>query len=198
MATHLQKIYSDIAHHYEIVNHLFTMGLDIVWRGLATRIIKRLGLNGLWLDVCSGTGEMAGLLHNIAENGTQIIAADFSPEMLRESKKKDFAGAIDYALADAQHLPFKDNSLDLITISFATRNLNKTRGQLAETFSEFRRVVNSCAKVGHFWTSRDMNMNTTDYITTLRLDMKTEMSLDQLCPVPLPGGLRTACPTWSN
>ncbi len=59
-------------------------------------------------------------------------------------------------------------------------------------------VANSCAEVGHFWTPRDMGLNTSDSMMILRLVMESKMSLDQLCPVPLLGGLGTECPTLSN
>ncbi len=60
------------------------------------------------------------------------------------------------------------------------------------------RVAGSCRKVGPLWTFRDMDLNTSDPSLILRLDVESETSLNQLCPLPLVGGLRTACSTSSN
>ena len=43
--------------------------------------------------------------------------------------------------AEAKRLPFPDDSFDLVTISFATRNLNIDRPRMLEALREFRRVL---------------------------------------------------------
>ncbi|KKM70859.1 hypothetical protein LCGC14_1436460, partial [marine sediment metagenome] len=51
----IQRIFSEVPHTYELVNHVLTFGLDILWRRKAVRI-GTVGGGGRWLDVCSGTG----------------------------------------------------------------------------------------------------------------------------------------------
>jgi len=54
----VQQIFSQIVPTYELINHLLTWGLDIHWRRRAARLAgSRQG--SCWLDICTGTGEMA-------------------------------------------------------------------------------------------------------------------------------------------
>jgi len=61
--------------------------------------------------------------------------------MLVEATKKPEAERIHFAVSDVRVLPFPDRSLDLITISFATRNINLSQDILVQTFAEFHRVL---------------------------------------------------------
>ena len=94
-----------------------------------------------WLDVCSGTGETAVYLSRLAGEKTTVVAADFSISMLREATKKPEAAPIRFTLADASALPFRDETFDLVTISFATRNINISRNALIQYLREFHRVL---------------------------------------------------------
>jgi len=136
----IQKLFSDVPRTYERVNHILTFGLDILWR----RRTARMGAEGggrRWLDVCSGTGETAFLLRSLASPETQIVLADFSLPMLGLAKEKRDSSSLAFTVSDAKALPFPDNCLDLITISFATRNLNVTKDHLLLSFKEFYRVL---------------------------------------------------------
>ena len=136
----IQKIFSEVPARYELINHLLTFGMDIYCRRKAVALAVRDG-GEVWLDICSGTGETASYLRNYANNGTAVIAADFSLPMLTLARKKPNADRISFVLTDAANLPFCNNSLDMITVSFATRNLNTNREILTNTFREFHRVL---------------------------------------------------------
>ncbi len=136
----VQKIYTDIAKTYELVNHILTLGLDIHWRKKAARIAAKNG-GTLWLDVCSGTGEMAQILSDFADDDVHIFAIDFSFPMLKKAMQKTFTQNLVPTLADAGILPFRDESFDLVTISFATRNLNLRKEILESYLGEFNRVL---------------------------------------------------------
>lgn len=140
MRTGVQKIYSEVADHYEFINHLLTFGLDMRWRKKAAR--EAAGINGTyWLDVCSGTGEMAENLLLQADHSVKIISVDFSYPMLIRAKKKAASGCISFALAEASALPFPKETFDLISISFATRNINQREDILMANLKEFHRVL---------------------------------------------------------
>jgi len=136
----VQKIYKEVAKTYELVNHVLTLGLDIRWRKKAARIAARKG-GTLWLDVCSGTGEMAQNLSILADDGVDVCAVDFSYPMLKKAIEKRNAPNLSPIIAEAGILPFPDMSFDLVTISFATRNLNPRREILESYLEEFSRVL---------------------------------------------------------
>lgn len=142
----VQKIYTEVARTYELVNHVLTLGLDIRWRKKAARFAAQKG-GILWLDVCSGTGEMAQNLSVLADENVKIFAVDFSFPMLKKVTEKGNTSNLFPVIAEAGVLPFPDESFDLLTISFATRNLNPRREILESYMEEFSRILKPG---GHF------------------------------------------------
>ncbi len=136
----IQKIFAEVPKTYELVNHVLTMGFDILWRKKAVNIAIRQG-GTHWLDVCTGTGETANYLAEHADSAIKVYATDFSLPMLAEARKKPNGGRIQLSLSDINKLPFPDNTFDLITISFATRNINTNREALENSFREFHRIL---------------------------------------------------------
>ncbi len=150
----LREIFAGLASTYERVNHVLTLGLDVPWRRRAARIAAR-GGGPRWLDVCSGTGDMARHLRRWAEPGTRIVALDFCRPMLARSAGRPAGEAVfDFVLADAALLPFPDASFDLLTVAFATRNLNLSRAGLTGTFREFLRVLKPGGRFVNLETSQ--------------------------------------------
>ncbi len=149
----IRAFYQDIARTYEVVNHVLTLGLDVVWRRKAARWAAE-GGGGAWLDVCSGTGEMAVHLRGFAPPGTRICASDFSREMLAIARSKPEAAGIEFVEADVTRLPFRDASFDLVTISFAVRNIAVTPEHFRDALREFRRVLKPGGRYASVETSR--------------------------------------------
>ena len=142
----VQKIYTEVAKTYEMVNHVLTLGFDILWRKKAARIAARKG-GTLWLDVCSGTGEMAQYLSVLSGEDVKIFAVDFSYSMLKKTMEKRASLNLIPVIAEAGVLPFPDESFELLTISFATRNLNPRKEILESYMEEFSRILKPG---GHF------------------------------------------------
>ena len=134
------KIFSEVAHQYELVNHVLTFGLDIPWRKRAAQIAAA-GGGTLWLEVCSGTGDMAVNMSKHATPGTKIVVSDFSLPMLIKAKTKDELDGTTLSLADSLQLPFPDDTFDMVVISFATRNITPTRDRLVSFLQEFHRIL---------------------------------------------------------
>jgi demethylmenaquinone methyltransferase/2-methoxy-6-polyprenyl-1,4-benzoquinol methylase len=140
MSKGLLRIFSEIATQYELVNHILTFGLDIPWRKKASQIAAA-GGGLLWLEVCSGTGEMAVNLQMLAKPGTRIVLSDFSFPMVSKARSKSELQKASISLADSGKLPFFDNIFDLVVISFATRNITGNRARLMTFLKEFNRVL---------------------------------------------------------
>jgi demethylmenaquinone methyltransferase/2-methoxy-6-polyprenyl-1,4-benzoquinol methylase len=141
MLPDLRDIFGGLAATYERVNHALTLGLDVSWRRRAARAAAR-GGGSMWLDVCSGTGDMARSLRRRALPGTRIVALDFCRPMLDLSAARPPAeGGFEFVLADAARLPFPDAAFDLVTVAFATRNLNLSPAALTAAFREFHRAL---------------------------------------------------------
>ncbi|MDI6807608.1 MAG: ubiquinone/menaquinone biosynthesis methyltransferase [Candidatus Eisenbacteria bacterium] len=163
----MKKIFSEVTDTYELVNHVLTLGLDASWRRKAARLgaadgglrkkAARAGAaeaGARCLDVCTGTGEMAGYLSCLGDGTAKVVSVDFSPEMLRRALRKSEAMRISFALAEAGTLPFPDKTFDLVTISFATRNINTSRENLIDRFREFHRVLKPGGRFVNLETSQ--------------------------------------------
>ncbi len=136
----VQLIYSEVAETYELVNHVLTFGFDIQWRKFtAQRAAKMKGRK--ILDVCCGTGEMAFSLSKAAVENIEIYLVDFSFPMLDKARQRKYMSYTSFILAEANELPYKDNTFDLITISFAIRNLNMRKDILLVHLEEFYRIL---------------------------------------------------------
>ena len=124
MSNIVKKIFAEVPRTYDLINRLLTFGLDTKWRRKAAKIASIEG--GMkWIDVCSGTGEMAIALLRRAQNGTSIYVSDFS---------------------------------DLVTISFATRNINSKRTHLNECLLEINRVLKPGGRFINLETSQPASM----------------------------------------
>jgi demethylmenaquinone methyltransferase / 2-methoxy-6-polyprenyl-1,4-benzoquinol methylase len=139
-AQYVNRMFGQIAPHYDLMNRLMTFGLDQGWRKV---VVKEANppLGGSALDVATGTGDIAlELAKKIGADGN-VIASDFSVEMMRpgpaKAKKHGYQNTVYFMGADALNLPFADNSFDCVTTGFAMRNVT----DIEQAFREMCRVV---------------------------------------------------------
>ncbi len=128
-ATSVQKMFGKISRNYDLMNRIMTAGQDKAWRREVIRLAK-LEENGSLLDLGAGTGDLAreALKQNPA---SRVLAADFTLEMMRAGKKH---GTLDWAAADALHLPFSDARFDAIVSGFLMRNVTDVPRALQEQY----------------------------------------------------------------
>jgi demethylmenaquinone methyltransferase / 2-methoxy-6-polyprenyl-1,4-benzoquinol methylase len=124
----VQRMFADIAHRYDFLNHFLSASVDRHWRRLASARLKDLapsGSSGSYLDLCSGTGDLALEVHRRLHS--PVVASDFCHPMLSQARQKIHNAGLESSLrtveADALALPFLDSSFDGITIAFGLRNL---------------------------------------------------------------------------
>ncbi|HCC47913.1 MAG TPA: dimethylmenaquinone methyltransferase [Elusimicrobia bacterium] len=132
--------YDGIYLFYGAANSFLTFGLDLYWRRRAAGLALRLAPGARTaLDACCGTGDFTLALKKKFGPGLLLAGADLSEAMLSSARAR-LPGA-KFTAAAAGELPFPDGSFDLVTISFATRNLNIDREKLLAALREFRRVL---------------------------------------------------------
>ncbi len=135
----VRHIFSSIAPAYDRFNRLSSLGIDRYWRW---RAVSLAGLtpDSEVVDLAAGTGDLTLAL---ARQGrpARVLSTDFVPEMLEVGRGKaaayDGPTAIDFAVVDAQDLPFDDACVDVVTAAFGVRNLPDR----AANFREVLRVL---------------------------------------------------------
>jgi demethylmenaquinone methyltransferase / 2-methoxy-6-polyprenyl-1,4-benzoquinol methylase len=131
----IRRMFNAIAPSYDLLNHLLSLNIDRYWRRRATRIAPPEG-DGPILDLCTGTGDLALAYDRVAKGRVPIVGADFCHEMLVRAEAKALrrgaAARIRFLEADAQHLPFPDDSFQITTVAFGLRNISDTDRGIAE------------------------------------------------------------------
>lgn len=128
-AKYVQNMFTRIAGRYDLMNRLMTGGQDIRWR---KRVIQlaRLDNNASLLDLGTGTGDLArDALSQFPQ--AQIIAADFTLEMMRVGQK---TSPLNFSTADALKLPFNDSSFNAVVSGFLMRNVIDLNQALKEQY----------------------------------------------------------------
>jgi demethylmenaquinone methyltransferase/2-methoxy-6-polyprenyl-1,4-benzoquinol methylase len=122
----VSKMFDDVAHRYDFLNDLLSLGRTKAWRKVVTAIIApKPGLR--ILDIAAGTGSSSAPL---VAKGADLIALDFSEGMLAAGRKRH--KKIKFQQGDALKLPFAENYFDVTTISFGLRNTSDTTVALKE------------------------------------------------------------------
>jgi len=129
---------------YDLVNRLFTWGLDERWRRQAARECLK-GQPEQMLDLCCGTADLALRLAGMSSSSTRILGIDFSLPMLKiageKAKHSGMSDRIALIHGDTASLPFADGQFDCIGISFAFRNLTYKNPKALRYLAEVLRVL---------------------------------------------------------
>jgi demethylmenaquinone methyltransferase/2-methoxy-6-polyprenyl-1,4-benzoquinol methylase len=140
---YVQRIFSEIAPRYDLLNHLLSFNIDRRWRRLA---IASLGWErkprGTYVDLCAGTLDVSAQLAHQPGFAGQVIGADFAEPMLRMGKSKDSSNTVAPVVADALNLPVADGSMSGAIVAFGIRNVVDLDAGLREV----RRVLEPGAR----------------------------------------------------
>lgn len=125
-AERVRSVFASVAGKYDVMNDLMSFGVHRLWKQFT------LSLTGLRpgqhaLDVAGGTGDLAlGLLRQVGKTG-RVVLSDINPSMLAVGRDRlvdrGHVSNIECLVADAEKLPFEDNSFDCVTIGFGLRNV---------------------------------------------------------------------------
>jgi len=139
------NLFSSIPDHYDNMNRVMSLGLDMKWRKKSIRLAN-FKKDGLLLDLATGTGDMIVAAKKFLPEA-KIFGLDFCEPLMRLAQEK-VNGRFDHQQVnwiqgDAMELPFEDNSLVGAFTAFALRNVISVK----QLFAELYRVIRPGGKV---------------------------------------------------
>ncbi len=138
------RMFNSISRRYDFLNHFLSLGIDIIWRKKAIRLLRESAPKRI-LDVATGTGDFA--IEALTLNPEYIIGVDISDGMLDVGRKKlrdrQLDNRIELRQGDSEKLPFADNFFDAVIVAFGVRNFENLQLGL----SEMLRVVKPGGRV---------------------------------------------------
>jgi demethylmenaquinone methyltransferase/2-methoxy-6-polyprenyl-1,4-benzoquinol methylase len=130
-----QRMFDAIAHRYDLMNRLISLGLDHGWRRRALDQLEPKP-GGRYLDVGTGTGDLVCAILDRCP-GAQVVGLDPAGAMLAYARRKAHhhvsSGRASFVRGDGLCLPGRDNSCDGIISAFCLRNMERREAALAET-----------------------------------------------------------------
>jgi demethylmenaquinone methyltransferase / 2-methoxy-6-polyprenyl-1,4-benzoquinol methylase len=143
-AATVRGMFGAIAPRYDLLNHLLSLNLDRRWRRLAVdRLLGGGAAEGVYLDACAGTLDLAVELAERPAFRGRVVACDFAFPMLASGVSKVERLPVDAVCGDALSLPLADHSLAGATVGFGVRNL----ASLGAGLAELARVLRPGAKL---------------------------------------------------
>src|SRR3990172_2082590 len=131
----VRRMFAEISRRYDLLNHVLSLGIDRSWRRRTVRLASPED-EGLILDVCCGTCDLAISYWRAGRGRVRVVGADFCRPMLEVAARKvaRAGAAANVALieADAQRLPFPDGTFAIVSVAFGLRNISDTELGLRE------------------------------------------------------------------
>ena len=119
----VERMFDNIAHAYDKLNHTLSLGIDRSWRRKAIAWLRPFHPQRM-MDVATGTGDFA-ISEGMMNVGREKV------------KKEGLSDKISFAREDCTSLSFADNDFDAITVAFGIRNFE----DLDKGLSEMCRVL---------------------------------------------------------
>jgi demethylmenaquinone methyltransferase/2-methoxy-6-polyprenyl-1,4-benzoquinol methylase len=138
----IRQVFKLVASRYDLMNDFMSFGVHRIWKRMFVNQINFKSTD-IIVDLAGGTGDIARKLSSklssqLSKKGGSIIIVDPGVEMMLvgrdNNKPSDDNSAIQYLAATGESLPFADNSIDIITISFGIRNMTRMSDALKEIY----------------------------------------------------------------
>jgi len=125
-ADRVAGVFHSVAAKYDLMNDLMSGGIHRIWKKFTIEL-SGVRPGDTVLDIAGGTGDLSAKFARLVGPKGNVVLADINDSMLKVGRDKltdkGIVGNVQFAQADAQYLPFPDNSFDCITIAFGLRNV---------------------------------------------------------------------------
>jgi len=130
-------VFDSVASKYDVMNDVMSFGIHRLWKKITLRHtgLKK-GQHAL--DVAGGTGDLTIEMSKQVGPDGEVIISDINAAMLEQGRRRmmdrGIAGNVKFVEANAEDLPFEDNSFDCVTIAFGLRNVTNQDKALASMY----------------------------------------------------------------
>lgn len=135
------EMFDNIAHSYDALNHVFSLGIDVLWRKKSINMLKEIKPKRL-MDVATGTGDFAIEAQRMGLGAEEIVGVDISEGMLdigrKKVIKKGYSDTITLKYGDSENLPFEDNYFDAYAVAFGVRNFENLENGMKDMLRVLR------------------------------------------------------------
>lgn len=119
-------VFHSVADNYDLMNDLMSAGIHRLWKH-TTIEMSGVRKGHKVLDIAGGTGDLAAKFSKIVGSEGSVVLADINESMLKVGRDRlidrGITENVTFSQADAQYLPFPDNTFNVITIAFGLRNV---------------------------------------------------------------------------
>lgn len=130
-------VFHSVAKNYDLMNDLMSVGIHRLWKRFTIEL-SRVRPGQVVLDLAGGSGDLARLLCQKTGQTGQVVLADINAAMLAVGRNRlldeGLHNTVNYVQANAQSLPFADNSFHCITIGFGLRNVTDKAAALKSMY----------------------------------------------------------------
>jgi demethylmenaquinone methyltransferase/2-methoxy-6-polyprenyl-1,4-benzoquinol methylase len=128
-------MFDRVAHRYDFLNRLLSLGIDRCWRKKMVSLLPA-GKDLQVLDLATGTGDQLLFLFAYSDRVGSGVGIDLAERMLavgrRKIKKQGLANCVALKTGDATNIPEDRARFDVVTISFGIRNVTDVHKALKE------------------------------------------------------------------
>jgi demethylmenaquinone methyltransferase/2-methoxy-6-polyprenyl-1,4-benzoquinol methylase len=140
-AGHVANVFHSVAKNYDIMNDIMSLGSHRLIKKFTVQLTA-LRSGQTVLDLAGGTGDFSLQFSPIVGSKGQVVLADINESMLRVGREriidKGNLDNISYTLADAEKLPFAENSFDCICIAYGLRNVTNKDAALRSMYEKIK------------------------------------------------------------
>lgn len=130
-------VFHSVAAKYDIMNDVMSMGIHRLWKRF-TIDCSGVRPGQQVLDLAGGTGDITALFSKRVGPTGKVVLADINESMLNVGRDKlrdlGLVTNIEFVQANAEALPFADNSFDIVSIGFGLRNVTDKDAALRSMF----------------------------------------------------------------
>ncbi len=132
-ASRVRGVFDSVASKYDVMNDLMSMGMHRLWKAY-TIAASGVREGHKVLDIAGGTGDLAlAFAKRVGPRGT-VVHTDINEAMLSTGRDRliNEGVMLPTTICDAEHLPFPDNTFDIVSVAFGLRNMTHKDGALTE------------------------------------------------------------------